>query len=49
MSRVEAWLKNAGLNNHATAFRDRKIVFNRLGRLTDIELFELGLSTSDQS
>jgi class 3 adenylate cyclase/predicted ATPase len=45
---LEAWLHEAGLGDHAAAFRAERIAPNQLSGLTDAELRELGLPLGDR-
>jgi class 3 adenylate cyclase len=46
--RFEAWLHEAGLGDHAAAFRAHCIAPQQLSALTDAELHELGLPLGDR-
>ena len=42
---VEEWLKGLGLAQYAAAFAENDIDFTILGKLTDVDLKELGISS----
>ena len=48
MDRVPAWLHEAGLDEHASAFHAQRFSLDQLRGLTDIQLRELGLPTGDR-
>ncbi|MBD0270594.1 MAG: AAA family ATPase [Acetobacteraceae bacterium] len=48
MEELEAWLRAAGLADHAAAFRTHRVALEQLRALTDADLREIGLPVGDR-